>query len=192
MGHHPGEALLEACAAQAIVYIRTATPQEVANTLWSYAKLQHSPGDAFLAACAALALARIRKAQDVAITLWSYVKLQYDPGDALLAAYAARAAKRVFEASPQNLANTVWSFATLQHHPGAALLQRLEVAAVRSAAAFNLQEVVRDALPALYALKGSAPAEFLGSLAVIACSSASLQLPEADAIHFCELARPRL
>ena len=48
MGHHPGAALLEACAAQALKRIHECEPQNLSNILWSCAKLQHNPGAALL------------------------------------------------------------------------------------------------------------------------------------------------
>ena len=196
MDHHPGEALLQACAARAVDRIWEATPQAVANTVWSFAKLQHSPGGVLLAACAAQAVNRIRQAtpQEVTNTLWSYAKLQHHPGDALLAACAARAVDRIWEAIPRDVAITVWSFATLQHHPGDAMLQSFEAAAVRSAAAFNQQEMVCDPLQcfavhmqhslASLALTARSSAHY-ESLKQTPCPAASLQGRSCETVQAC-------
>lgn len=67
MGHHPGDALLEACAEQAAARMREANLQSVSNTLWGFATLRHNPGDALLRASeAAIAERCSRSARDVA------------------------------------------------------------------------------------------------------------------------------
>ena len=58
MSHHPGNALLLACAAQAAKRTAGAKPQELANTAWGFAKLQFNPGDALLRASEAAAVRR--------------------------------------------------------------------------------------------------------------------------------------
>ena len=105
MGHHPGKALLGACAAQAVKRTWEATPQNVANILGSYAKLQHNPGDALLAACAAQALERIREAtpQNLANTVRSFATLQHHPGSALLRSCEAAAVRSAAAFSPQSV-----------------------------------------------------------------------------------------
>ena len=105
MGHHPGEELLEACAAQAIARISEATPQTVANNVWSFATLQHNPGGVLLAACAAQAVKRIREAnpQNVANTVWSFATLQHNPGAALLQSSEAAAVRNAAAFNPQSV-----------------------------------------------------------------------------------------
>ena len=67
MGHHPGGALLAACAAQAAARMREANFQSVSNTLWGFATLRHKPGDDLLQASEAAIVARCsRAARDVA------------------------------------------------------------------------------------------------------------------------------
>ena len=61
MGHHPGSALLAACALQAAERVAEAAPQNLANTAWGFAKLQFNPGDALLRAYEAAAQ---RRAED--------------------------------------------------------------------------------------------------------------------------------
>ena len=58
MGHHPGDGLLVACAAQAAERVAEAHPQGLTNTLWGFAKLQFNPGDALLRAYEAAAVRR--------------------------------------------------------------------------------------------------------------------------------------
>ena len=86
------------------------------------------------------------EARSVANILHGLATMDHHPGEALLEACTAQAIECIWEATPQSVANTLWSFATLQHNPGAALLRGLEAAAARSAAAFNPQNVVCDAL----------------------------------------------
>ena len=50
MGHHPSDTLLAACAAQALRRVEEASLQNLASTLWGFAKLRHHPGDALLQA----------------------------------------------------------------------------------------------------------------------------------------------
>ena len=70
MRHHPGNALLVACAAQAAERIAEAYPQGLANTLWGFAKLQYNPGVALLRACEAAAARRAEefKPQEVVLS----------------------------------------------------------------------------------------------------------------------------
>ena len=58
MSHHPGNALLLACAAQAAKRIAEANEQNLANTAWGFAKLQFNPGNALLRAYEAAAVRR--------------------------------------------------------------------------------------------------------------------------------------
>lgn len=58
MGDHPDNALLVACAAQAAERVAEAISQDLANTIWAFAKLQVNPGDALLRACEAAAVRR--------------------------------------------------------------------------------------------------------------------------------------
>ena len=105
MGHHPGDSLLAACAAQAVERMREATAQNVANTVWSFATLQHNPGDALLAACAAQAHERIWEAspQNLANTVWSFATLQNHPGAALLQNLEAAAVRSAAAFNPQTV-----------------------------------------------------------------------------------------
>ena len=50
MSHHPGNAALLACAAQAAKRIAEANEHILANTAWGFAKLQFHPGNALLRA----------------------------------------------------------------------------------------------------------------------------------------------
>ena len=54
--HHPGHALLAACAAQAAERVTEATAQGLENTLRGFANLQFNPGDALLRAYEAAAV----------------------------------------------------------------------------------------------------------------------------------------
>ena len=51
MDHHPGDAVLAACAAQAAQRINQANPLDLANTLWGFARLNFHPGYELLRAC---------------------------------------------------------------------------------------------------------------------------------------------
>lgn len=67
MGHHPGDALLDACAAQAAARMREANMHSVSSTLWGFATLRHNPGDALLRASEAAIVERCsQSAGDVA------------------------------------------------------------------------------------------------------------------------------
>ena len=67
MGHHPGDALLAACAGQAAARMREANFQSVSTTLWGFATLRHKPGDDLLRASEAAIVARCsRAAREVA------------------------------------------------------------------------------------------------------------------------------
>lgn len=51
MDHHPGDAVLAACAAQAAKRVNEANPTDLANTLWGFATLKYNPGRDLLRAC---------------------------------------------------------------------------------------------------------------------------------------------
>ena len=91
MQHHPGDALLAACAAQAAQRIEETSPEELSRLLWGFAELKCEPGPAALAAYAAHAAKCIHKAspQLMARTLMGFAKLGHAPDGALLRACEA-------------------------------------------------------------------------------------------------------
>lgn len=93
MQHHPGDALLAACAAQAAQRLEETSPQELSRLLWGFAELKRDPGPAALAAYAAHAAQCIHKAspQLMAKTLMGFAKLGHAPDGALLRACEAAA-----------------------------------------------------------------------------------------------------
>ena len=61
MDHHPGDAVLAACATQAAQRMGQANPHDLADTLWGFAKLNFHPGNELLRACER---ASVRRAKD--------------------------------------------------------------------------------------------------------------------------------
>ena len=53
MKHHPGDALLGACVAQAQKQLPHFKEQELANMMWAFAKLDHCPDATLLQSCEA-------------------------------------------------------------------------------------------------------------------------------------------
>ena len=106
--------------------------QEVANTLWSFAKLkvdttEHVIG-ALLRRCCIVCSSMT--AQGVSNTLYAIAKMQLDVGSELHVALLPRAEQLVPEMSPQDVANSLWALAeadiTPSHEFSAALLAQAE------------------------------------------------------------------
>merc|ERR1740139_235689 len=91
--------------------------QDVANTVWAYAKLGHG-APALFDALASQLLARggLRDLQPrhLAITAWAYARAGH-AAPALLDAISHAAAPRLREFSQQELSNTAWAFAAAGH-----------------------------------------------------------------------------
>jgi hypothetical protein len=110
-------------------------PQDVANTVWAYARLGRSPGEKALIAldAAAARVAPEMIPQDVANTVWAYAKLDRSPGKKALIALDAAAARVAPEMIHKDVANTVWAYASLGRSPGEKALIALDAAAARVA-----------------------------------------------------------
>ena len=86
-------------------------PQNLANTLWAYSKLDHDPGAQLLdlfCHCILRELGRF-SAQNTSNMLWAFARLGHNPGPVLLDAAAKHATLNVTAFAPQVcLKQIVW------------------------------------------------------------------------------------
>ena len=86
--------------------------------------------------------------------LWAYATLGEPMGAACLAALATQGHAQLLQFTAQGLANMMWAFAKLNYRPDTTLLRSCEAHAVRTAATFTPQNLVRCSfLLALVAVK---------------------------------------
>lgn len=94
-------------------------PQELSNTAWAYARLQHDPYKTrpLLKAVASQVLRRVDtfECQHIATTAWAFAEYDWAPQDALQALYN-EAANRGADIRPQHIAmllqvRTLYEFA---------------------------------------------------------------------------------
>jgi hypothetical protein len=120
---------------------RDMDPQDVANLLWGYAKLDRMPGDE---AWAALEATAVRVApgmvpQAVSNALLAYATLRRMPGDDTWAALEAATGRVARDMNEQAVPNLVFAYATLGRMPGEETSAALEAAAGRVARDMNEQ-----------------------------------------------------
>lgn len=90
--------------------------QEIANTLWAFAKNRCADADLFhVLSTAAVAEKKIHqfKAQELSNTVWAFATVGIVHADLFAEIEEVAAAKR-FQMLPQNIANVLWSYAKLQ------------------------------------------------------------------------------
>ena len=104
-------------------------PQDMANTVWAFAKAGHS-APALFDAVAAEALTKMPHfiPQDIANTVWAFATAMHS-APALFDAVAAEVLTKMPNFNPQDIANTVWAFATAGHS-APALFDAVAAAAV--------------------------------------------------------------
>jgi len=123
-------------SAAAIGIIGECDPQNLSNTLWSFAVfvLGSSPLiDSF--AAQSLSLISDFAPQEISNTAWAIARLVY-ADETLLAALASAAMRKLTELSLQDMTNIPWSFANLSFHHDP-LLTSIASAAIANIAAFG-------------------------------------------------------
>ena len=128
--------------------------RNVANLLWSYAKLKY-PGNHSVVQCVSDHVLRVVddfKAMDMANTVWAWATLRYQASDDVLAAMERRMLACLDDFKPQELANTVWAVAMLMNNIEGdkitidqdvldRLLHQLEAIEFRSVEEHSLQQI---------------------------------------------------
>jgi hypothetical protein len=139
--------MLEALEQRAVLVASDMEPQEVSNTIWSYAKLGLTPGAQALAALevAVLRVGSGMKPQETANTVWAFGTLGMMPGEESRAALEAAVVRVGPSMNPQDTANIAWSFATLGLTPRAEAQVALEAAVVRVGPSMNAQATANTA-----------------------------------------------
>ena len=127
-----------------------ALPQEIANTMWAYAKMQHTPdralvgvlerrmellwahatlkitlGQPVMAALESRILAHhaaLCTPREVTNILWAYAASGLRPSKDVVKALEERLWSVLLECNPHDLTNTLWSFVKIQHVPGQGLV----------------------------------------------------------------------
>ena len=85
-------------------------PQNLANTLWAYGKLDHDPGAQLLDIFCQCILRELGKfsAQNTSNMLWAFARLGHNPGPLLLDAAAKHATQNVTAFAPQVWGAMLW------------------------------------------------------------------------------------
>ncbi|BDA46187.1 probable RAP domain-containing protein, chloroplastic [Coccomyxa sp. Obi] len=114
MGHNPGEAMLNAMAAEVAKKFGGCNAQNLANIAWSYATLSHNPGEELLEAIAVQAEKKLAEfsPQNISNLLYAFAKLEYKP-NAFLEQASQAAVPILTNFTPQALSNTVWALSKL-------------------------------------------------------------------------------
>lgn len=115
--------------------------RNLANTLWSIAKLNHFPGDEFMQQLCKEVKEKVHQgnAQNVANLLWSLGVLQYNPGEDVLKALALTVRDKSRDFSGQNISNTVLAFAKLDYNPDEDVLAALAKETLNKLPSFSPQ-----------------------------------------------------
>ena len=94
---------LQAMSDAACVISRGFNPQNLANTLWGFAKLDHLPGEQLLQELSVCILRELPRfsAQNTSNMLWAFARLGHNPGPELLDAAAEFATRTVHAFAPQ-------------------------------------------------------------------------------------------
>jgi hypothetical protein len=121
----------------------TMNPQNVANTVYSFAALGRMPGDKTWAALESAVgrVAQEMNPQAVANVMGAYVKLEVMPDDKTWAALETAAGRVAREMNPQDVANVMLAYATLGRVPNGKTWAALETAAGRVARDMNSQDL---------------------------------------------------
>jgi RAP domain/FAST kinase-like protein, subdomain 1 len=132
--------LLDALAKKALIGIADFNPQNLSNTAWSFATVNHE-AQLLFDAIAQVAPVRINEFSPQALsnTAWAFATLNHE-APLLLDSIAGAAPGRINEFSAQSLANTAWAFATLNHEA------RLFLDAIARAAQARINEFNAQAL----------------------------------------------
>jgi hypothetical protein len=118
-------------------------PQDVANVMLAYAKLERMPADKTwaLLETAAGCVAQGMNPQEVANVMLAYAKLERMPDDMTWAALETAAGRVAFDMNPQNVANVMLAYATLGIVPNDKTWAALNTAAGRVARDMNSQNL---------------------------------------------------
>ena len=96
-------AAVQNMAEAAVMKAQGFNPQNLANTLWAYGKLDHDPGAQLLDIFCQCILKELGKfsAQNTSNMLWAFARLGHNPGPLLLDAAAKHATQNVTAFAPQ-------------------------------------------------------------------------------------------
>ena len=114
--YHPSNPrVLEALEQQAAATAGTFNEQEVANTLWAYAKLGREPGARLMwgLECRAEAVVDKFNAQGMANTLWAYATMGRNFRSGVMRGLAGRAEALAGTFTTQDVANMLWAFCVM-------------------------------------------------------------------------------
>jgi len=142
--HRPPSAdLLRALEARALEVLGTFNPQDIANTLWSFATLGLKPSEELMARIMtrAVAVQRDFNPQGIANTLWAFATLGLQPSKELMAVMMRQAVAVQGDFEAQNVANLFWAFATLGLHPSEELRTGMMKQAVAVQGDFKEQNI---------------------------------------------------
>ena len=119
LGINPGREVMDALAAASVRIISEFVAQNISNTLWAFAKMEHPHRELFAAAGAHAA--RIMSSftpQAVANMLWAYATAGLEPGAEVLQAAWALPPILAIHAATQWLSAIAWRWAVGVPAPG--------------------------------------------------------------------------
>jgi hypothetical protein len=139
----PAMVAVEAAAARAM---RDFNPQDFANLIWAFAKLDHTPGATFQEAFEDALIRKISKfsPQALANVAYGYASLGLPGSRNVLPFVALHLTKDVLtDVETRELVMVMWSFAQSGYDPGAEFIARAEDAALRVVDAMEPDEVTQ-------------------------------------------------
>ena len=147
--------------------------RNVANLLWSYAKLKY-PGNHSVVQCVSDHVLRVVddfNAMDMANTVWAWATMRYQASDDVLDAMERRTLACLDDFKPQDLANTLWAWATMRYHPSSKVLFAMERRTLACLADFYYPQALSNIVWAWATMKFKPAKEVLTAmeLRMLAC-----------------------
>jgi ribonuclease HI len=107
--------LLDAIAKKALLGIADYNPQDLSNTAWAFAKMNHEAPLLFdaIARAAPVCISDFNP-QNLSNMAWAFAKMNHE-APLLFDAIARAAPECIADFNPQDLSNTAWAFATMNH-----------------------------------------------------------------------------
>jgi very-short-patch-repair endonuclease len=153
-------------------------PQNIANTLWAFAKLNLTPSAQLLDAASLVATKSIDSfnPQGITNTLWAFAKFDFRLSAELLDAASLVATNSMDSFNPQDIANMLWAFAKFDLKPSAKLLDAVSLVATNSMDSFNPQNIA-NMLWAFAKLDLTPSSQLLDAASLVATNSIDIFKP---------------
>jgi len=96
-------------------------PQDIATSVWAFAKMRSKPGQRVLHAIETRVVATAREfnSQDVAQTMWAFAKMGVRPREPAMGLLLQRTEANAAQFNAQDISNALWALATFEQTPPA-------------------------------------------------------------------------